>query len=308
MGLNGASKAAFRGGEGKPALVTLVPGKWWFIGGNNSCPEFIDTSNVNARYNLKMDSPDDRLGWPAWLGAIVILFPRTDSESLYLYPPILVTHNDMMSDTDPYDLRSKYTRFRILVIGRANAGKTTLLQRVCNTTEDPCIYDDKKNLVSVHKSKDEFCFLTFSTSLNLPQRYFIYYRYLLLFWPYRDLSARDTRYQSAVRIQDQSRFYLPRFTWIWSGRREATEGRPFVYGNESKVEWSRRSATCYLVSFAMISTYILLPDDHFCDERFCFVLNKARPLLPLEAAFFEKARAGNGFFLSAHHLSSNHQF
>ena len=55
-----------------------------------------------------------------------------------------------MSHRDPYDLRAKYTRFRILVIGRANAGKTTLLQRVCNTTEDPCIYDDNnKNLVSV---------------------------------------------------------------------------------------------------------------------------------------------------------------
>ena len=65
----------------------------------------------------------------------------------------------MMSDSDPYELRAKYTRFRILVIGRANAGKTTLLQRVCNTTEDPCIYDDDKNLVSVQRPEDdEFCF------------------------------------------------------------------------------------------------------------------------------------------------------
>ncbi|KAF8152487.1 hypothetical protein B0H34DRAFT_664048, partial [Crassisporium funariophilum] len=38
--------------------------------------------------------------------------------------------------------------FRILVIGRANAGKTTLLNRVCNTTEEPSIYDEDKNLVS----------------------------------------------------------------------------------------------------------------------------------------------------------------
>ncbi|KAG6914450.1 hypothetical protein DXG01_017183, partial [Tephrocybe rancida] len=45
-------------------------------------------------------------------------------------------------------LRDKYTHFRILVIGRANAGKTTLLKRVCNTTEEPCIYDDQgKNLL-----------------------------------------------------------------------------------------------------------------------------------------------------------------
>ena len=67
-----------------------------------------------------------------------------------------------MSDHDPYALRATYTRFRILVIGRANAGKTTLLQRVCNTTEDPCIYDENnKNLVSVHRPEDEFASDTF---------------------------------------------------------------------------------------------------------------------------------------------------
>jgi predicted GTPase len=30
--------------------------------------------------------------------------------------------------------------FRVLIIGRANAGKTTILQRVCDTTESPEIY------------------------------------------------------------------------------------------------------------------------------------------------------------------------
>ena len=83
-----------------------------------------------------------------------------------------------MSDRNPYDLRMKYTRFRILVIGRANAGKTTLLQRVCNTTEDPCIYDENnKNLVSLRRPDDEVSDI--STSLNLTQRYPTYYRYLL---------------------------------------------------------------------------------------------------------------------------------
>ena len=65
-----------------------------------------------------------------------------------------------MSNLDPYELRKKYKRFRILVIGRANAGKTTLLQRVCNTTEDPCIYDDDKNLVSVQRSEDNESFFS----------------------------------------------------------------------------------------------------------------------------------------------------
>ena len=73
------------------------------------------------------------------------------------YPPTTT----MMTDSDPYDLRAKYTQFRILVIGRANAGKTTLLQRVCNTTEDPCIYDDDKNLVSIQRPDVEFCFWQF---------------------------------------------------------------------------------------------------------------------------------------------------
>jgi GTP-binding protein EngB required for normal cell division len=31
-------------------------------------------------------------------------------------------------------------KFRVLIIGRANAGKTSILQRVCNTTESPEIY------------------------------------------------------------------------------------------------------------------------------------------------------------------------
>ncbi|KAI6018295.1 GTP-binding protein [Pisolithus marmoratus] len=38
-------------------------------------------------------------------------------------------------------------RFRILVMGRANAGKTTLLQRVCNTVDNPEIFDGKGNRI-----------------------------------------------------------------------------------------------------------------------------------------------------------------
>ena len=45
------------------------------------------------------------------------------------------------------DLREKFGRFRILVVGRANAGKTTLLKRVCNTTEKPEIFNRKGNKV-----------------------------------------------------------------------------------------------------------------------------------------------------------------
>ena len=37
-------------------------------------------------------------------------------------------------------------RFRVLVIGRANAGKTSILQRVCETTESPTIYRASKEV------------------------------------------------------------------------------------------------------------------------------------------------------------------
>ncbi|KAI6152383.1 hypothetical protein BKA82DRAFT_993411 [Pisolithus tinctorius] len=61
------------------------------------------------------------------------------------------------------------TQFRILVIGRANAGKTTILQRVCNTVDDPEIFDGKGNKIDsalvqgslkrgYHDIKDEFVF------------------------------------------------------------------------------------------------------------------------------------------------------
>ncbi|KAG6905724.1 hypothetical protein DXG01_001127 [Tephrocybe rancida] len=70
------------------------------------------------------------------------------------------TPSNTMSDIAAASkLRDKYTHFRILVIGRANAGKTTLLKRVCNTTEEPCIYDDQgKNLRGIHDINRPFSF------------------------------------------------------------------------------------------------------------------------------------------------------
>lgn len=41
-------------------------------------------------------------------------------------------------------------RFRILVMGRANAGKTTILRRVCNTTDEPEIFDAEGGKVNAN--------------------------------------------------------------------------------------------------------------------------------------------------------------
>ncbi|KIM19794.1 hypothetical protein M408DRAFT_334266 [Serendipita vermifera MAFF 305830] len=39
--------------------------------------------------------------------------------------------------------KQKCGKFRILIIGRANAGKTTILKRVCDTTEEPEVYNKR---------------------------------------------------------------------------------------------------------------------------------------------------------------------
>ncbi|KAF7328137.1 GTP-binding protein [Mycena venus] len=57
-----------------------------------------------------------------------------------------VDWNDCSFDNDPLiSVRRKCGRFRILIVGRANAGKTTLLKQLCNSTEDPYILDSKGN-------------------------------------------------------------------------------------------------------------------------------------------------------------------
>ena len=50
-------------------------------------------------------------------------------------------------------IRRKAGSFRVLIIGRANAGKTTILQKVCNTTEHPEIFDSKGKKVRICSAK-----------------------------------------------------------------------------------------------------------------------------------------------------------
>ena len=65
-------------------------------------------------------------------------------------------------DDDPRAkaIRERAGRFRILIIGRANAGKTTILQKVCNTTEQPEIFDSRGNKVRRCSAKDRYRAMT----------------------------------------------------------------------------------------------------------------------------------------------------
>ena len=56
---------------------------------------------------------------------------------------------------DAEGIRIKCPQFRILIIGKANAGKTTILRKVCNAKPDakPIVYDAKGKEVKVRLEK-----------------------------------------------------------------------------------------------------------------------------------------------------------
>jgi GTPase SAR1 family protein len=58
-------------------------------------------------------------------------------------------------DTEQTSRRIPEVQFRVLVVGRANVGKTTILQRVCETTESPTIY--RQGTEIVRASGPNFC-------------------------------------------------------------------------------------------------------------------------------------------------------
>ncbi|KDQ52373.1 hypothetical protein JAAARDRAFT_482207 [Jaapia argillacea MUCL 33604] len=57
-------------------------------------------------------------------------------------------------DPDIVEIRQQYRRFRVLIIGKANSGKTTILQKICDTTEQPVVRDQDGNSID-HRNPAE---------------------------------------------------------------------------------------------------------------------------------------------------------
>lgn len=60
----------------------------------------------------------------------------------------------MSSDISAQELGQKAGRFRVVIIGPANSGKTTILKKICNTTDDPVVYDSRGEVnctIRVHR-------------------------------------------------------------------------------------------------------------------------------------------------------------
>ena len=69
---------------------------------------------------------------------------KSISDSCFTKPRNMADRSSVSATSRP---QTPKICFRVLTIGRANAGKTSILQRICDTTESPFIYarvyDDK---------------------------------------------------------------------------------------------------------------------------------------------------------------------
>ena len=95
--------------------------------------------------------------------------------TVHFSSPAMSDANQSSSDALPFrqgvldalGIRTSCPQFRILIIGKANAGKTTILRKVCNAEPDakPVIYDAKGNQVIQEPTK--VCLETFRDFCNL---------------------------------------------------------------------------------------------------------------------------------------------
>ena len=72
----------------------------------------------------------------------ISLEPRSDNSTIPKVQTEALDVANLMQHVEP-DLMTKFGRFRILIVGGANAGKTTILQRICNSTEEPEAYNNR---------------------------------------------------------------------------------------------------------------------------------------------------------------------
>src|SRR6266404_2367891 len=107
-------------------------------------------------------------------------------------------------------------QFRVLIIGRANAGKTTILQRVCDTTESPIIYRNIGN------TREEVRYsglvlvlpvLTYTTQVKLDPSMEVGDKRCCPLSSLNSDSAWRTRNRGRTGVLQPYGLYFSRFTW-----------------------------------------------------------------------------------------------
>ena len=131
-------------------------------------------------------------------------------------------------------------------------------------------------------------------SLNLPQRYITYYRYLLVcLTPRMQRGIHDINRSFAFRSNPGFIFHdSPGFET--GDKKQLQDVLSFLEKKAKSTDVDDQLHAIWSVSLSL--SLDTDADGRFFGERFCFVLNNARPLLPLEMEFFKTARAGKGFY------------
>ena len=134
-------------------------------------------------------------------------------------------------------LRGRFTHFRILVIGRANAGKTTILRNLCNATGEPMIFDPTgekvRHMAQVYARYSHLCpwsqieLSTLDPSLKVNGSRLACTSIILHWFNILNTVARRAWYPECDDIRDQPWLYIswfPRFrSWWWSGVEAGSE-------------------------------------------------------------------------------------
>src|SRR6266404_4089357 len=140
--------------------------------------------------------------------------PMGSNQFLPRRPPVSPT------DTNPTDTKQSRPipniQFRVLIIGRANAGKTTILQRVCDSTESPTIYriiGDTREEVRYSGLVMVLPVLTYTTQVSLDPSMEVGDKICCPLSPFNSESAWRTRNRGRTGVLQPYGLYFSRFTW-----------------------------------------------------------------------------------------------
>ena len=231
--------------------------------------------------------------WPTWilqlpLQRLRVHHPFSISISVEI---TIVCAGSVQRLLDAKEHFDRIGRFRILVMGRANAGRMTILQRVCNTTDLPQVFDSKGN--KVHS-----CMFFMLTSLIAFLAWCescggLYWgepgvNFRSMRW---SLSAGTPQHRKRAGLSDQSRLHISRLLWFWS------RFYRWVWADEEICDRSRYSNEvgwthpCHLVSCSF-SWYLNIPSWW---HRFCIPMTDFhRTITAAETKFFDGCDTGNG--------------
>ena len=101
--------------------------------------------------------------------------------------------------------------FRVLIIGRANAGKTSILQRVCDTTESPVIYRGNEEVRGPTFLSASL--ISLSTSINLIRQWRLVTKSTSLRLPLNMAPARRAHNRRRTCVLQSQGLRVSRFSW-----------------------------------------------------------------------------------------------